>query len=113
LGLINEDTLICFGGVHEHEPFLSIDVIKVKQSENEVQTIYVNDQIQLGSYRSIAREDSERLYARIRDQLKKFGLLSEEERELIKGEVLVTPYNCQVIEKLWFAVGKNYVWLPL
>jgi hypothetical protein len=30
LGLINEDTLICFGGVNEYEPFLSIDVIKIK-----------------------------------------------------------------------------------
>jgi hypothetical protein len=92
---------------------LSIDVIKLKQSENEVQTIYVNDKIQLGSYRSITREDSEKLYSRIKDQLKRFGLISEEERELIKDEGLVTPYNCQLIEKLWFTVGKNYAWLSL
>ena len=113
LGLINEDTLVCFGGVQEHEPFLSIDVVKLKQTDNELQTLYVNDKIQLGSYRSVTREDSEKLYIRLKDQLKRFGLISEEEQELIKDEGLVTPYNCQLIEKLWFTIGKNYVWLPL
>jgi hypothetical protein len=99
--------------VREHEPFLNIDVIKLKPTEKEVEIIYVNDQIQLGSYRSIAREDSEKFYGRIKEALKRVGLLSEEERELMKEEGLVTPYNCQLLEKLWFSVGKNYVWVPL
>jgi hypothetical protein len=57
----------------------------------------VNDQIQLGSYRSVTREDGEKFYTRIKEDLKRIGLISEDERELMKEEGLVTPYNCQIL----------------
>jgi hypothetical protein len=41
-------------------------VIKLNPTEKEVEIIYVNDQIQLGSYKSITREDGERFYTRIK-----------------------------------------------
>jgi hypothetical protein len=69
--------LICFGGSLEHESFLTVDASKVKIHENELQLIYINDRINLGSYRSITREDSEALYTRMKNQLKGMGLISE------------------------------------
>ncbi len=78
LGLINDETLICFGGSLQHESFLTVDAAKVKIHENQLQLIYINDRINLGSYRSITREDSEALYTRIKNQLKGIGLISEQ-----------------------------------
>jgi hypothetical protein len=99
--------------VREYEPFINIDALKLNLTEKDVAIMYVNDKIQLGSYKSITREDTERFYTRIKEELKRLGLLSEEERELMKEEGLVNPHNCQLLEKLWFSVGKNYVWVPL
>lgn len=76
LGLIKEDTLLCFGGLEDHQNFLDIEGFTLKVTENEVSIYSPLDEINVGSYRLILREDSKVTYKRLYDLLEKQGLLS-------------------------------------
>ena len=110
LGMIGEDTLLCFGGTPSYENMLRVEAAKLKVTKDKVEVLFVHDELQLGSYRSVSRSDPNARYQRIAEQLHQLGFKPDLEEE--EGR-LVTPNNCHVLEQLWYQLGKATVWVPL
>jgi hypothetical protein len=69
LGLINDDIVIVFGGLKEHENILSVEAIKLRSIKDFVQPMFVYEDIELGSYRLMLRESSDHVYAKLFEKL--------------------------------------------
>lgn len=67
LGFIKEDIILCFGGVQEHKNFLNVEGFMLKIDEkNKSASIFCElDDISIGSYRLILRDDSRVTYRRL------------------------------------------------
>lgn len=113
LGLIKEDTLVCFGGVEECEHFLNIEGFTLKSTEKDVSIYSPLDEITIGSYRLILREDSKLTYRRLYELLEKQGLLNASKMSKHEDRSIATSYNNHFIEKLWYTTGKSFVWVPI
>ncbi len=55
LGLINDDIVIVFGGLKEHESIMEIEAVKIRVIKDFVQPMFVYEDIELGSYRLMLR----------------------------------------------------------
>ena len=115
IGLIKEDTLICFGGTEEYESFLNFEgfSLKIDDKSQEVNIFSALDAIEIGSYRLILREDSKVTYRRLHDLLEKQGLINEEKLSKIEDKSLAEAQNNHLIERLWYTTGKSFVWVPM
>ena len=67
LGLIKEDTILCFGGAEEFHDLLDIEgfTLKLDSKSKEMSIFCELDAVSVGSYRLILREDSKVTYRRL------------------------------------------------
>ena len=112
LGLIDNDTVIVFGGLKEHENILSIEAIKLRTIKDFVQPMFVYEDIELGSYRLMLRESSDHVYAKLYEKLEDEEILNKNKLDP-KDPKLTNNYNSHMIEKMFYTIGKNFVWLPI
>jgi hypothetical protein len=89
-----------------------MDGIKLRITEKEVSLLYVMDEIQAGSYRLSLRENANTAYKRLHDQLEAQGLISPNKLD-DEEKILTSAFNCQLLERLWYSIGKTFVWVPL
>ena len=69
------------------------------------------DEINIGSYRLILREDSKVTYKRLYDLLEKQGLISSDKLSKEEDKALAEANNYHLIERLWYTYGKSFVWV--
>lgn len=89
-----------------------IEAIKLRTIKDFVQPMFVYEDIELGSYRLMLRESSDHVYQKLYEDL-------EEEEILNKGKLdqkdmkLTSNYNSHMLEKMFYTLGKNFVWVPI
>jgi hypothetical protein len=59
------------------------------------------------------RDNAYNSYKRVYDQLVDQGVLSKEKLEDEEEKNITSPFNCQLIEKMGYSVGKTFVWVPM
>lgn len=113
LGLIKEDTVLCFGGLEECHHFLNVEGFTLKTSEQEVSIYSPLDDVNIGSYRLILREGWKVTYKRLYDLLESQGLISEAKLSTHEDKGIAESHNSHLIERLWYTFGKSFVWVKL
>lgn len=74
--------------------------------------MFVYEDIELGSYRLMLRESSDHVYAKLYEKLEDEEILNKNKLDP-KDTKLTNNYNSHMIEKMFYAIGKNFVWLPI
>jgi len=69
------------------------------------------DDVTIGSYKLILREDPKTTYKRLYNLLEEQGILNESKLSKLEDKNLAESHNCHLIERLWYTFGKTMLWL--
>lgn len=70
------------------------------------------DDISIGSYRLILREDAKNTYKRLYNLLEEQGIIHEAKLSKLEDKNLAESHNSHLIERLWYTFGKSMLWVP-
>ena len=74
--------------------------------------MFVYEDIELGSYRLMLRESSDHVYQKLYEHLEEEEILNKGKLEQ-KDSKLTSSYNSHMLEKMFYTLGKNFVWVPI
>lgn len=83
---------------------LSIDAVRFKISGKQIDPFYIEEDINIGSYRLLLRDSNQVSYEYMIDRLLEQGILQKE--KLVNGGDFKDESNMHLVEKMWYGIGK-------